>query len=87
METSEIRLVLKYNFFLGKTASQTDWNINGVYYFNIITQNILNLSAKFSFGNLTTQMGNTVDQKQLDNDVLKTTVDQNHLKMSVDYCW
>lgn len=38
MDKSEIHTVLKYVFSFGNTASETAWNINGVFLTNVIGQ-------------------------------------------------
>lgn len=47
MDKTEIRTVLKYEFFVGNTTSHTAWTINGAFHFKVITQQTISRCAKF----------------------------------------
>ncbi|CAI9719933.1 Hypothetical predicted protein [Octopus vulgaris] len=79
IDKSGIRAVLKFEFFLGNTASQTPRNINGVFHSNVVTQQtVSNWFAKFRSGNfdLTNEQRGQPETK-VENDKLKAIVESD----------
>lgn len=92
MENAEIRIIMKYEFLRGNTASQTARNINGVFGCSVTTQQtVANWFAKFRKG----QFGLTNEPRgrpepKVCNDQLKVTVEsdpsQSAHEISLKFC-